>query len=148
MNYPSCFDALPRRSGGLPQRRAIAIHRLAPIEKPRLLELPHNYLPFGKCTANSPPHTRALMILFCSSHAKLSSDIEIIHVTSACGSPECSNFACPFAAGGLRLAPRSFCLQHSSGFPTDDDTAGAYQTTLPQLHRNRSQYTTQHHWDQ
>ena len=47
MNSPS-FDALPRRSGGLPQRRAIAIHRMAPIEKPRLIKLPRNYLPFGK----------------------------------------------------------------------------------------------------
>ena len=42
------FDALPRRSGGPPQRRAIAIHRMAPIEKPRLIKLPRNYLPFGK----------------------------------------------------------------------------------------------------
>ena len=42
------FDALPRISGGPPQRRAIAIHRMAPIEKPRLNKLPRNYLPFGK----------------------------------------------------------------------------------------------------
>ena len=85
MNSPS-FDALPRQSGGLPQRRAIAIHRMAPIEKPRLIKLPRNYLPFGKCTANCSPHTRALMILFCPSHAKLSSEIEILHVIFACGS--------------------------------------------------------------
>ena len=79
------FDALPRISAGPPQRRAIAIHRMAPIEKPRLIKLPRNYLPFGKCTANCSPHTRALMILFCPSHAKLSSEIEILHVFFARG---------------------------------------------------------------
>ena len=116
MNSPSCFDALPGRSGGLPQRRAIAIHRLAPIEKPRLLELPHNYLPFGKCTANSPPHTRALMILFCSSHAKLSSEIEIIHVTSACGSQNVPISLAHSLLGGSVLLPEASACSTPQAF--------------------------------
>ena len=39
-----------------------------------------------KCTSKSPPHTRALMFLFCSSHSKLSSEIEILHLFFARGS--------------------------------------------------------------
>ena len=107
MHSPSCLETLPRQSGGLPQRRPIAIHRMAPSETPRLIEFPHNYLLFGKWTSKSPPHTRAFMFLFCSSHSKLSSEIEILHLFFARGSQNAPISLAHSLLGGSVLLPEA-----------------------------------------
>ena len=107
MHSPSCLETLPRPSGGAPQPRAIAIKHLAPSETPRLIEFPHNYLLFGKCTSKSPPHTRAFMFLFCSSHSKLSSEIEILHVIFVCGSENAPISLAHSLLGGSVLLPEA-----------------------------------------
>ena len=78
-----------------------------------------------KCTSKSPPHTRALMFLFCSSHSKLSSEIEILHLFFACGSQNAPISLAHSLLGGSVLLPEASAC----------NTPRAFQPmTTPQAH--------------
>ena len=105
---PRDFDAPPRHSGGPPQTSTLPIHHLAPLQESRRIKLASNYLPLRKCTSNSPPHTRALMTLLFSLHAKVSSEVDITHVCWACGSQNVpSSLVYPVMAGSFSLLEAS-----------------------------------------
>ena len=87
-----------------------------------------------KCTSKSPPHTRALMFLFCSSHSKLSSEIEILHLFFARGSQNAPISLAHSLLGGSVLLPEASACKIPRAFQPMTIPWAFQPMTTPQAH--------------